>query len=259
MKENISDRGPLGELYRVWGDGKQMVKGDKVDYFGFAGYTNEQLKEMGYFVWMPVQEKGSWLGEGDNHTVMNMLGNGLRAFENGTFGGWGGRVIKATQAEAIPGMGSSGSADDMAATLSNQNPAKTDLEPFPNYFPDAQRDFATRMKWTVTPNYQDANHAPAIQVEGPLTLMASPKQKIKLHVSTTDPDGDEVSVKWIQTPVSGNDVQVNFSTAEGKNTELIIPENAKPGQAFHVIASATDGGSPALTSYQRIIIRIREK
>ncbi|WP_051315218.1 DUF1593 domain-containing protein [Algoriphagus terrigena] len=259
MKENISDRGPLGELYRVWGDGKQMVKGDKVDYFGFAGYTNEQLKEMGYFVWMPVQEKGSWLGEGDNHTFMNMLGNGLRAFENGTFGGWGGRVIKATQAEAIPGMGSSGSADDMAASLSNQNRAQTDLEPFPNYFPDAQRDFAARMKWAVTPNFQDANHAPVIQAVGPLTLMASPKQKIKLHVNTTDPDGDEVMVKWNQTPVSGNDVQVSFSQSEGKNTELIIPENAKPGQTIHVIASATDGGSPALTSYQRIIIRIKEQ
>ena len=32
MKENVSDRGPLGALYRVWGDGKQMVKGDIMDY-----------------------------------------------------------------------------------------------------------------------------------------------------------------------------------------------------------------------------------
>ena len=39
MKENVSDRGPLGALYRVWGDGKQMVKGEPMDYFGFSGYT----------------------------------------------------------------------------------------------------------------------------------------------------------------------------------------------------------------------------
>ena len=57
MKQNVSDRGPLGSLYRVWGDGKQMVKGDKMDFFGFSdGKTNEQLRAMGYIVWMPVQK-----------------------------------------------------------------------------------------------------------------------------------------------------------------------------------------------------------
>ena len=91
MKENVSDRGPLGALYRVWGDGKQMVKGDIMDYFGLPGYSNDELKKMGYVVWMPVQTKGSWLGEGDDHTFMNMPGNGLRAYEAGSYGGWGGR------------------------------------------------------------------------------------------------------------------------------------------------------------------------
>jgi hypothetical protein len=91
MKENVSDRGPLGALYRVWGDGKQMVKGDIMDYFGISGHTNDELKKMGYVVWMPVQQKGSWLGEGDDHTFMNMPGNGLRAYEAGSYGGWGGR------------------------------------------------------------------------------------------------------------------------------------------------------------------------
>ena len=60
MKENVSDHGPLGALYRVWGDGKQMVKGDKMDFFGVsAGYTSDQLRNMGYIVWMPVQKTGS--------------------------------------------------------------------------------------------------------------------------------------------------------------------------------------------------------
>ena len=63
MKENITDRGPLGAIYRVWGDGKQMVKGDIMDYFGVAGKSNAELKKMGYVVWMPVQPKGSWLGK----------------------------------------------------------------------------------------------------------------------------------------------------------------------------------------------------
>jgi hypothetical protein len=43
--ENISSRGPFGALYRVWGDGKQMVQGDIFDFFALSGFTVEQLKE----------------------------------------------------------------------------------------------------------------------------------------------------------------------------------------------------------------------
>lgn len=256
MKENVSDRGPLGELYRVWGDGKQMVKDDKVDYFGFSGYTNEQLKTMGYFVWMPVQEKGSWLGEGDNHTFMNMLGNGLRAYEKGYFGGWGGRELAVRSQGNVTGFATQGTADDMAQMLGSRTVSQ---DGFPNFFPEAQHDFAGRLKWSVTPKFEDANHAPQVRLEGPLTLMASPGQKVKLHAWTSDPDGDEVSVTWFQLPVVTFDGEVAFSQKTGLKTELSIPENAKAGQQIHVILQATDRGIPAMTSYQRVIIHIRPR
>lgn len=257
MKENISDRGPLGELYRVWGDGKQMVEGDKVDYFGMDGYTNEQLREMGYFVWMPVQEKGSWLGEGDNHTVMNMLGNGLRAYEKGYYGGWGGRVINENANNNVAGMSSSGSAEDLVATLSSQNRNQTDLEEFPNFFPQAQNDFAARMKWAVTENYSQANHAPVTKIEGPLTLLATAGQKVKIHGWAEDPDGDKITVNWIQLPIMGFTEKLAFSNTESLQTEITIPESAINSQEFHVILGVTDQGSPNLTSYQRVIIVVR--
>src|SRR6185312_3088648 len=88
-KENILDRGPLGAMYRVWGDGKQMAKGDKTDYFGLSGVSPEELRTMGYNVWTAPQEKGTFISEGDTPTFMNLLDNGLRAQE-GTWGGWGG-------------------------------------------------------------------------------------------------------------------------------------------------------------------------
>ncbi len=50
MQENIRSKGAFGELYRVWGDGKQMVKDDKFDFFGFTGKTVEELKAEGYVV-----------------------------------------------------------------------------------------------------------------------------------------------------------------------------------------------------------------
>ncbi len=152
MKENITSRGPLGSLYRVWGDGKQMVKGDKMDYFGFSGYTDEQLRKMGYVVWMPVQEKGSWLGEGDDFTFMNMLGNGLRAYEAGFYGGWGGREMSNRRENFSFNM-SDTSQKAMAAALSSANSEtnKTaDEIAYPDFFPAAQQDFAARLKWSVT-------------------------------------------------------------------------------------------------------------
>lgn len=89
--QHVSSRGPLGAMYRVWGDGKQMSPGDMTDYFGLAGYTSDELRAKGYNVWTPPQEKGSFISEGDTPTFMNLLDNGLRAYENGFWGGWGGR------------------------------------------------------------------------------------------------------------------------------------------------------------------------
>ena len=92
-QQNVTSmRGSLGALYRVWGDGKQMVKGDRTDYFGLSGYSSDQLKQMGYMVWMPPQPKGAFLGEGDTPNFINLIGNGLRAYEDPQWGGWGGRM-----------------------------------------------------------------------------------------------------------------------------------------------------------------------
>jgi hypothetical protein len=88
---NICDVGPLGALYRVWGDGRQMVPGDVFDFFHLSGYTREELQAMGYFVWTSPQEKASWISEGDTSTFMNLVDNGLRSHENHSYGGWGGR------------------------------------------------------------------------------------------------------------------------------------------------------------------------
>ncbi len=258
MKENILDRGPLGALYRVWGDGKQMVEGDKVDYFGLSGYTNEELREMGYFVWMPVQAKGSWLGEGDNHTFMNMLGNGLRAYEKGHYGGWGGRAVGGSNQ---PNPFASGlSADEMAETMGNQNnQANRTEQVYPNFFPQAQRDFANRLHWSVTEIYADANHPPVIRIEGPLSLMASPGQTIRLYASISEPDGDEVTVKWWQFHVGTYTNSINISAPDAMQTDVIIPEDIEGGQTIHILLEATDRATPTLTSYRRVIITARSE
>ncbi len=260
MKENVTSRGAIGSLYRVWGDGKQMVKGDMVDYFGLSGYTSDELRKMGYFVWMPPQEKGSWLGEGDNHTFMNMLGNGLRAYEKDFYGGWGGRAIRKTDTGMFSNL-SEGSAEQMATQLGafNEKKANDTTLPFPDFFPQAQNSFAARMKWSVTPKFSEANHEPTVSIQGPLKMMANAGQKVKLNGVISDPDGNQVDVKWLQMPAGSYQNKVQINNAESLQTEVIVPKDATAGQTIHVILEATDNGNPALTKYQRVIIEVRGK
>lgn len=259
MKENVSDRGALGAQYRVWGDGKQMVKNDKLDFFGFDGYTADQLRRMGYVVWMPLQAKGSWIGEGDNHTFMNMLGNGLRAFEHASYGGWGGRGIDAN-ARGISFQMSDTSREAMASALSSANSAgRKSVQTLQNFFPAAQRDFAARMKWAVTPTYKEANHQPLVRMNGPLHVMAAPGETIRQSVTAIDPDGQALEFRWWQLPASKPAPEVEIAGGNTSQARISVPKNATAGQQIHIVVEVVDNGTPALTSYQRVIITVREK
>jgi hypothetical protein len=255
MKANVSSRGPLGAQYRVWGDGKQMVKDDKLDYFGFSGYTNEQLRAMGYIVWMPVQEKGARLGEGDNHTFMNMLGNGLRAYEAGPYGGWGGRSEQGMR--GISFAIADTSAQGMVNALSNMSGST--VSAYPNFFPAAQRDFAARMRWSITSRYADANHEPQVRIDGPLEVIVYAGQSVKLSGTAADPDGHAVAVKWWQFVLPDTRGVLEIVSPIALQTMVAIPKDAKPGEVYHVILEATDNGSPALTRYQRVIMTVKER
>ena len=252
MKENVTDHGPLGSLYRVWGDGKQMVKGDIMDYFGLYGQTDDELRKMGYAVWMPVQRKGSWLGEGDNHTVMNMIGNGLRAFEFASYGGWGGR---GTDTQNFSFNMSDTSQQAMVAAISASNRNTTN---YPNFFPAAQKDFAVRMKWSITPKYTDANHEPLVKIAGPLDVLASAGETIRLNGSISDPDKNNLKIKWWQFRTGTYPGEVAITNATSEQCRVTIPKDAKVGQTIHIILEVTDDGAPALTRYQRVIVTVRE-
>lgn len=262
MKANISARGPLGALYRVWGDGKQMVKGDIFDYFGLVGYTNEQLKQMGYIVWMPVQEQGSWLGEGDTGTFMNMLNNGLRAWESGAYGGWGGRQVNG--APVIQFNNDSTARDttlagmvDAISTLGARMNRNAAVKPYPDFFPAAQRDLAVRLHWSVTPRFDGANHEPRVGIAGPTDIRVAAGERLRLKGTVSDPDGDAVSVRWLQFRTGTYPGAITFTAPESPETEVLVPADALPGQTIHLVLEATDRGTPALTRYRRVILVVR--
>jgi hypothetical protein len=237
IRENISQRGTLGALFRVWGDGKQMVEGDIFDYFHLSGYTADELREMGYIVWTPPREKGSWLAEGDTHTFLNLLDNGLRAHEDPTYGGWSGRHRETVASEGF--MMGFGRADE----------AMPD-----NFFPAAQNELAARFKWSVTPRYEDANHHP--EIDAPLSISAASGEKVNIKATVTDPDNDAVSVRWWQFKVGTYNGNVVIENPQSALASFTVPGDAKPGDTIHLILEATDNGSPALTCYHRVIITV---
>ncbi len=117
----------------------------------------------------------------------------------------------------------------------------------PDFFPAAQRDFAARLKWSVTDKYADANHAPVVKIEGPLNILGYPGETIKLSGMAADPDKDQVAAKWWQFPVGTYPGKITITNLNATQVKLLIPKDAVPGQTIHLIFEATDNGAPALT------------
>jgi hypothetical protein len=283
-EQSISSRGPLGALYRVWGDGKQFVKGDRTDYFGLSGYTAQQLADMGYMVWMPPHPKGSFLGEGDTPTFLNLIAIGLRAYENPQWGGWGGRsvpgapsfsfsktpppILPADTSGAARGLAPAGSEKEQGSTPKSGSVISINfqLPPVPartaavtaRFFAAAQNDLAARMKWSVTPKFSDANHPPQVKIKGPLDISARAGSTVSLAGEVSDPDHDTVTVTWWQYNDAGTyPGDVTFPDSAALTTTVRVPEDAKPGQTIHIILEATDNGTPRLTRYQRVVVTVQ--
>ncbi len=252
MQKNISSVGPFGPFYRVWGDGKQMYPGDKFDVFGFSGYTFEELADMGYVNSTPIQPKGSFLAEGDTHTFLNLIDNGLRAWEDENYGGWSGRKRLGNIVRSGP--------LDLEAIMSNPDGfasffrRRNTPNDFPDFVPAVQNGLASRFQWSVTPSYEGANHDPVI--DGTSDISAKPGEKVDLRAEVSDPDGNDVSVRWMQFKVNSYEGEVKADNPTLPSTSVVVPEDAQPGQTIHMVLEAVDNGTPSLTRYKRVIITV---
>ncbi|QXD15707.1 DUF1593 domain-containing protein [Rhodocaloribacter litoris] len=261
-RENISSRGPFGAHYRVWGDGKQMVKGDIFDYFGLSGYTADELRAMGYVVWLPPRPRGEFLGEGDSFTFLNLIDNGLGAYRAETPGGWAGWVVvnPASAAEPESDTTSSSFEDFMRRLeeIGQGDPARRPPSPQPNFTPAVQNDFAARMLWSVTPAYADANHEPLVTVRD-ARHSARPGETVYLEGRVSDPDGDAVTVRWWRwKDVDTYPGEVHIRNATSVAAHFQVPDDAEEGQTIQIVLEATDDGHPPLTRYQRVVVFVTE-
>lgn len=239
---NIKSRGALGRQYRVWGDGKQMSQGDFTDYFGLSGYTREELVEMGYWVWTPPQPKGNFISEGDTPVFLNLIGNGLRAYQSVEWGGWGGR-LELNEGEQRP----------LSVAPFAMRGERDEVLPI--FLPAIQNDFAARMAWSVSGEYAQVNHHP--EIEAPLEAVAKAGRSVRICSHVSDPDGDNLSLEWRQYRVGsfGGDVVIDDATTPSPT--VTIPSQARSGDEIHIVLSVEDDGEPALTKYHRLVITVK--
>jgi len=240
FSENILfNHGPLLETYYTWGDGRQIT-GDPEHIHG----SPEMAAKSG-------RAKFDFLSEGDSPAYFYLLDFGLRSTEDPSYGGLGGRFVKSP---ASPGLWDS-------------NPDAADLNPFsgkpdPSY-PQArwigmlQNDFEARADWCVL-EYNEANHAPVVQLTMDSDIEASPGEKIRLQVKASDPDGNSLKYSWWQYKEAGTlDDTVQIENSDSKNASIVIPAGAEAGKTIHIIAEVSDDGTPGLIRYKRVIITIK--
>lgn len=262
-REHVSSQGPLGAHYRVWGDGKQMVKGDRFDYFGLTGHTASELRALGYVVWLPPRPKGEFLGEGDTFTYLNLIDNGLSAYRDDTRGGWAGHVIVNAAASGTAARAGQGGASSFEAFMRSleaigpDGPATRPPSPQPNFTPAAQNDFAARLAWSITPTYAGANHVPVVAVRTGGRVSARAGETVRLEGVVSDPDGNAVTVRWWRwKDVDTYPGDVSIAQPTALVTQVTVPNDALPGQTIQLVLEATDDGTPALTRYQRVVVLV---
>jgi hypothetical protein len=153
-----------------------------------------------------------------------------------------------------------------------------------------QHDFAARMDWTIR-GVKQANHNPLVVVNGqrgkaPISIEAHVGAAVVLDASsTTDPDGDPLDFHWFFYPEAGTGIPTRPVFAGGLATvstpgeggipsapaglrvvpARVLIDNSEQARVTvmpkivgtaHLILAVTDRGTPSLTSYRRVILRI---
>jgi Protein of unknown function (DUF1593) len=252
-RANVSAVGPFGELYRVWGDGKFMAEGfDNEDFFGFDTTLPENSREAliarGYFVWSPLYPPGAFISEGDSSNFALLVDNGLRSHESATYGGWGGRQVQSPTNPYLYTPPAATAGDVKPGTAERPRDYAT-----ARWWRAIQMDFAARLRSSVTPHRSDVNHEPTAWVPR-LNMKVRPGERVRLRGAHWDSDGDRTTARWWQYPEAGT----YPGTVELRSgASFTVPADAQRGQTIHLIYEVTDDGSPALTSYQRVIATVR--
>ena len=219
--------------------------------------------------------------EGDTPSFLGLIDNGLNAYRRPDWGGWGGRyVYRQPYGESHPIWTQGGDEFRRATSQDAVMGADgwmhvSDQATIWRWRDAFQNDFAARMTWTVA-DFAHSNHNPVVVVNGqagtaPLEMDAAVGSSVVLDASqSSDPDGNKLTYQWFQYAeaggADGNRSAVTLTDAETARVTVhvdsvcqapwlpVIP--CKGSGTAHVILAVTDDGSPRLTTYKRVILRV---
>lgn len=138
-----------------------------------------------------------------------------------------------------------------------------------------QNDFAARMDWTI--NDKHANHNPVLEVNGnrgtgPIYLDANVGQPLTLDATGSyDPNGQRIQYHWFHYREAGSTeaslAAIKLSDSDTAKAVVTATATCRPAWLnrntpcpsegiAHIILTATDNGSPKLTSYRRVVITV---
>jgi hypothetical protein len=207
----------------------------------------------------------AYIMEGDTPSFLNLIPNGLGSSERPDWGGWGGRYERVS-----PTLGLWASTTD-AVHGKDGNVYSTPQATVWRWRSAFQNDFAARVMWAVASDFESANHAPRVRLNGrdgiaPVEIDGCPGRPIPLSArGSEDPDGDQLSHHWFwYREASGlHAPDVLLSQDEGEGTTVTIGNTARTDQftppdhyKIHVVVEASDGGTPELIRYRRAIITV---
>ena len=220
--------------------------------------------------------------EGDTPTYFYLMPNGLSDPEKQWYGGWGGRFGREKSKNANVLIQEYAGADCSKGCWVNEEPYldywmytdatdKWEYEdkiyenqycPIFRWRTAFQNDFAARMDWCIK-DFQQANHNPVAivnqdQSKDILYLNVEPGSSVKLDAKdSNDPDGDQLNYHWWVYHEAGSyGKNVAIKKEYSPKTSVVIPEDAKD-TSIHLVLTLSDNGTPALTSYRRIILKVK--
>lgn len=220
----------------------------------------------------------AWGMEGDTPSFLSLIPNGLSNPEHPEWGGWGGRYELYQPDFSKHKKGNSGvpNVPETRAIWTNANDSytpyvaraygrtvKRDTVTF-NHFKstlwrwrdDFQNDFAARMDWCIT-DYASANHPPVTKLSHPANFTVKSGEQFFLDAfDSYDPDGDNLSFLWFQYPEAGTYKEQVKMGAENVHGVYVTAPQVKKTETLHFILKLSDKGTPTLTSYERVIVRV---
>ena len=243
------DHGKLmGHIY-LMGDGQTLIGEPDVYQYGWVTYI-DWGKDVGLTGFPRYDfEQYDWLAFTDTPGFVWLIPTGLRGLENGNLGTWGGRLT--IDGEVQTRRGDYKEYNPYTGRMDSSYSSVRFME-------DLLQDWAARAEWTVN-TYENANHAPVVSAKA-LDLYAEPGQTVDLEGIVSDPDGDDLSIKWwVYSEASEYYGEYGALRVWNENeavTKFTVPTDAENGDYITLVLEVQDKAEKPMTRYAEVVVHV---